>query len=343
MKILFICNKNYTSGGYSTSEKVFSGLYNSAVLVSEMLSEHKHNSTVVRVSDYNGIDRQIHLHKPNLVIIEAIWVTPTKLRELQKLHPKVLWVIRIHSEIPFLALEGIALDWIKEYSKIKHVGISCNSGRACKDVSVVADSIHLPNYYPVKDFRDNTRKLFEKKSGYVVNIGCFGAIRPLKNQLIQAIAAIEWARSNNYLLCFHINASRVEQGGGAVLKNIRALFSGLEREKLVEHDWVSPTHFKEVLSMMDICMQVSLSETFNIVSADAVSLGIPIVVSSEVGWADDQCVANPNDTDDISRQIEYVWACRDNIIARNFSNLKNYSLVSIDFWNSFLDKVSQIQ
>jgi hypothetical protein len=35
---------------------------------------------------------------------------------------------------------------------------------------------------------------------------------------------------------------------------------------------------------MDICMQVSLSESFNIVTADAVSVDKPVVVSEDIEW-----------------------------------------------------------
>jgi len=34
---------------------------------------------------------------------------------------------------------------------------------------------------------------------------------------------------------------------------------------------------------MDICMQVSFSETFNIVAADCIASGVPVIVSSEIG------------------------------------------------------------
>jgi hypothetical protein len=33
---------------------------------------------------------------------------------------------------------------------------------------------------------------------------------------------------------------------------------------------------------MDICLQVSLTETYNIVAADAISTGVPVVTSNEI-------------------------------------------------------------
>jgi hypothetical protein len=57
---------------------------------------------------------------------------------------------------------------------------------------------------------------------------------------------------------------------------------------------------------MDICMQVSFSETFNIVSADSVVNAVPIVVSKEVTWATNHCVADPTDSGSIVDALNNV-------------------------------------
>ena len=63
----------------------------------------------------------------------------------------------------------------------------------------------------------------ENKS--TIDIGAYGAIRPLKNQLLQALAAIKFAESIGKTLRFHINITRIENNGDPVLKNLRNLFS----------------------------------------------------------------------------------------------------------------------
>ena len=117
----------------------------------------------------------------------------------------------------------------------------------------------------------------------VLDIGCFGAIRPMKNIYQQAMAAIEFAEMMNKQLRFHINSSRTEQNGNNVLKNLQALFEFSPHE-LVEHGWYNHYQFLQEASKMDICMQVSLSESFNIVTADIVSVDRPIVVSTDIEW-----------------------------------------------------------
>src|SRR5215475_1365432 len=95
-----------------------SGLYNSAKFAYELLLANGFETKLVEVVDANSIDREVHSYRPDVVIIEALWVTPDKLAENARLHPSVKWIVRLHSEIPFLALEGIAVEWIKGYWSI---------------------------------------------------------------------------------------------------------------------------------------------------------------------------------------------------------------------------------
>ena len=55
---------------------------------------------------------------------------------------------------------------------------------------------------------------------------------------------------------------------------------------------------------MDVCLQVSFSETFNIVTADAVSCGVPVVVSKEISWVASKYFADPTNAADITAKIE---------------------------------------
>jgi hypothetical protein len=140
-----------------------------------------------------------------------------------------------------------------------------------------------------------------------LNIGCFGAVRPMKNQLTQAIAAIKFARLKNKKLRFYINATRTETGGEAVLKNIRSLFAAEPDAELIECVWYSHYDFLILLQSMDIGMQVSMSETFNVVSADYITVGLPVVVSPEIKWVTRLCQAKTESVEDIVRVMDRVW------------------------------------
>lgn len=320
-KVLFILKYRHQSGGERAILK-HSGLYNSATFVHEMLIANGYNSTLVQVVDNNEIDKYVTLHKPDLVIIEALWVVPEKFQILQKLHPRVKWIIRLHSELPFLANEGIAMEWINKYITLQNVFVSANSERSYRDLcnyiltrdpGLVNKVVYLPNFYPTEKNAVIGRSASD--SG-VIDIGCFGAIRPMKNHLLQAAAAVEFANRKGLHCRFHINSGRVEARGDEVLKNLRAFFNPLfGRHKLVEHPWMDRAEFLDLVKTMDIGLQVSLSETFNIVSADFVSQDVPIVTSSEVGWMPKFFVASPTNTESIIRAMSrtlfydrhFVW------------------------------------
>lgn len=304
MRILFICHKN-TIYGVSRYARRSSGLFNSTNFIVKGLSGRGVHAHIVEVQDNNCIDRVVAEHRPDIVVIEALWVVPEKFDILKALHPGVRWFCHMHSNIPFLASEGIAMDWLIRYAE-RCIGIIANSRESNAAFAVILPPERLdflPNVY----LRD-PHPVKRHKHSPVLNVGCFGAIRPLKNHLVQALAALKFAREIGKQLKFHVNASRLEMGGQPVLKNLVQLFERQHDAKLVEHAWYEPEDFICVLhSHIDIGMQVSLSETFNIVTADCITAGIPVVVSKEVAWISSFNKAQDDDIDDIVRILHRVW------------------------------------
>ena len=158
-KVLFILKRREDYNSVTHNKIGLStGLYNSAKFMQEMLVNSGIDSVLEIAIDNNDIDRLVTQHKPTHVIIEALWVTPTKFSVLIPLHPKVKWIIRLHSEMPFMAGEGMAMDWLGEYIKFPQVYIAANAPRMLDEVRaylsnvVISDMnkkvIYLPNYYP---------------------------------------------------------------------------------------------------------------------------------------------------------------------------------------------------
>ena len=302
MRILFICKKNETYG-FKTYTRRSSGLYNSTSFIVRGLVKRGIDARIVEVVDNNCIDQEVSLFKPDVVIIEALWVVPEKFPELQALHPTVKWFVHLHSHMSFLALEGIAIRWIKAYAQID-IGLIANSVPSYEALLSILgphELIYLPNVY----IPHHMEHPFEDKDW--IDVGCFGAVRPLKNQLIQAMAAIQFARQMGKRLKFHINGTRSETNGDPVLKCIRDLFHENPIGVLVEHPWYNPAEFLEALKQMDIGMQVSLTETFNVVCADYVTAGVPTVCSKEVSWISKWCWAKDDSIGDIVRIMHRVW------------------------------------
>lgn len=351
-RLLFIVKRreDYNDDESYSLKGISTGLWNSARLVVEMLNDQGIEANLVEVIDNNCIDREVTQYQPTHVIIEALWVVPEKFEVLIPLHKNVKWNIRMHSEIPFVANEGIAMKWLLEYLKFPNVSISCNSKRFLKEIrylvhhkfnwineETIEKVWYTPNYYNV--FIANSEPSIPLEDRDYINIACFGAIRPLKNQLTQAIAAIQFANRIGKKLHFHINIGRFENKGDPVFKNIKDLFDHLQEQghELKLHPWMVHEKFLKVMKHIDIGMQVSFTETFNIVSADMVACGVPMVVSSEVHWAL-PVFADPNDTTDIVSKLMFAWRFRVINVKLNRWRLKAYSKAAIKAWMSLLNK-----
>ena len=339
-KILFILKRRHDyNHDLHYTLNLSTGLYNSAMFVSDMLTDLKIENKISVVTDNNSIDKEVSLYKPTHVIIEALWVVPSKFSILTKLHPNVKWVIRIHSNTPFIANEGIAYEWMTKYFEYKNVILAPNSLKMVEDLKTIATSmginsikdriIYLPNYY-AQEFHTKTIN----KHSDTINVGCFGAIRPLKNQLIQAIAAIRFADSINKKLVFHINGGRVEQRGENVLKNIEAVFEAVKDKghRLEIHGWLDRKDFIELCKKMDIGLQVSYSETFNIVSCDLSTNGVPVIVSKDIDWMSCLSKTDNNDIKKMVRKIRLAYMFDKMVVMFNQFKLNNYLKKTKAIW-----------
>ena len=346
-KILFILKHREiptgNGGGYSHSG-FSSGLFNSASMIKEMLDLHgignkTIDARVVQVIDNNGIDKEVNLFRPDIVIIEAFWVVPEKFEVLTRLYPKIKWIIRGHSNIPFLASEGNAVSWASKYINYHNVFLATNTPSSLADLKDIIlerysdhqdkrlekKILYFPNFYVAYDITEeetsdvfnpglvervlhflnfHVPKIHSHSRDNTVHIGCFGAVRLLKNHLIQAVAALRYAKKHGKHLYFHINSTRIEGGGDPVIKNLRALFDAAHHATLIEHPWMPHDEFIKIIDKMHVAMQVSFSETFNIVTADAVTMGVPVVVSKEIGWVGSKYQADPTNANDIVAKLE---------------------------------------
>lgn len=330
MKVLFLVRINQEYGDCIMPSKA--GLRNSAKFVVDAVNKFDHvHAELEFCNDGNDVDRLLHHKRPNICIIEACWLTPSKLKELIHRHPHIKFVIRVHSRTPFLAMEGNAIEWIKEYEKI--VTVSFNHAQTASDLEQIGiKNIFLPNIYPTPQLKNCDH--IERKHLY--KIGCFGAIRPFKNQLSQAVAAILFAERRKGVVHFYINSTRVEQRGESVLKSLRALFAGT-RHKLVEVEWLEHTAFLSLIGKMDACMQVSFTETFNIVTADAISQHVPVVVSSSIDWLTCR-KADPNNESEMAELLEYTIEHKKHLVEDNIQDLTTYNHHAILKWYRFLNR-----
>lgn len=338
-RILFLIRKadrpsNYSFGSF--------GLSNSATFVANRLNQEGHIAKVVMVHDNSDIDREVTDFAPDVIIVEALWVVPNKFNELLKIHRYPRWVVRVHSKAPFLAMEGVAMDWLREYVDIGEVygnlRISTNNLQFNDELELVQPRFHpiyLPNIYQPTILPFRNHRVDDKQRP--LDIGCFGAIRPFKNQLAQAMAAIMFGNAHGRKINFHINATRQEQQGYNVYKNLVGLFKGTEHA-LMEHDWYGHHEFAtHLVGQMDLGMQVSFSESFNIVTADFVNAGVPILVSDDVHWMPAFSRCNPNSSFEMSKKLYRLFITR-NAVMENADRraLHHYNEEATKSWKNYL-------
>jgi hypothetical protein len=335
-KVLFICKKRQTEYGVSY------GLINSCRFLCNALQQLGAEGRVVSVIDNNGIDREVHQYEPTHVFIEALWVVPSKFHVLLPLYPDVQWYVRLHSNTPFLANEGMAMEWIMGYEEIRkqygNLHVAPNSEKLVQDLwlSRQLRTVYAPNvYYPDEYEKTSYDKVPINHDADVLNVGCFGAIRPMKNHLMQAMAAMAFANKIGKKLHFHVNG-RCEQNGEQFHRNMKHLFSNTQHQ-LINHPWCHHAEFMELVKEMDLGMQISFSETFNIVAADMVTANVPVVGSSEVNWLSVWYQADPNDMDDILLYLYLAYYGKKiNLQRLNKLGLNVYNSKSVGAWMDLL-------
>lgn len=262
----------------------------------------------------------IQRHNPKKLIFEAIFATPEWVQKIRSVYPNLKMYMHLHSDIPFLATEGMAFHVIKQMIDC-NVGIICNDLRTVYAIRMIVEDTYvryLPNIYTCNFFDK-----IEKPESDFLDIACFGSIRPMKNQVNQAIAAMKFCNMRNKKLRFHTNLGRSESGDN-VKASLKGVFTMNHKHELISHPWMSQKEFIQLLRTMDFGLQVSMSETFNLVAADYVAAGIPIVVSEEIKWAPKECQSKTSalkihicmeDQVDLEfRGFDQVKICRDHLL-----------------------------
>jgi len=346
-KSLFLLKirEDYSSDpSYSGSYQIATGMYNSAKFVADVIDASPlHEAQVALVQDGNSIDAAVFGYNPDFVFLEGLWVTPAKVQELMGLahHAGRRWVIRIHSEIPFLATEGVAMDWISQYL-LMGATVAPNAPRAHQQLVHLAKQLGLtdaqvevqvpllPNCYPT-DFAPLAGLDTSAKTH--LDVACFGAFRPFKNHLQQVFIADRFAQKLGLPLRFHTN-SRFDFGGGGNAKNVNDALINLGAEH-VAHVWEDRDTFLQSMAAIDVLLQDSMTETFNIVAADCVWVGRPMLVSNEISWAY-PVYGDPQNVDKSLKALEFIWANKPFFIQKNRSRLKAFAKQAANTWLAFV-------
>lgn len=345
-KILFILKERFYQNDIHVNSY---GLINSSKHLARYIEELKCETKVVTVIDSNGIDKVVNDFKPDIVVIEALWVTAIKLKELIEIkkYRNIEWIVRIHSDIGFLGVETFALKYVNDYINLhKHNLILAPNNRRFTEYlsnAMQYKFTYLPNVIDIAFIKKP-----ELENSHVINIASFGALRILKNQLFQAICAIKAADILGKTLHFHIMVNTKDYSPtlkntntlNPVLVNFEQLFAANSKHSLVKHHWMENDDFQKLVQKMDLGLQLSFTESFNIVAADFINNDTPILVSDVIDWMPCSLKTSTTEYDEVSQKIVKLYKNRNSymIKRRMRASLIKYDVAAKIVWIDFIHK-----
>jgi hypothetical protein len=325
-----------TGGGY----RCHRGLGVNAVQTAKVLRKNGIFCDVAPVSGLEDVRTKLASQIPTHAIFQALWIPSDEMAKLCAEFPDTHFIVRCHSQIGFLQVEPSAIktlrDLLFQQELLLNLSVSSNTLRLQGFMQDVYKSkvLYLPNLYDLERVK---RKRDESFNHRVLRIGSFGAHRLLKNHTTAAAAAMMMAQRHSSDLEFYVNSGRAEnEKKDAILLSLQHMLGRVPWAKLVEVPWAEWSEFRQTIANMDLCMQVSFTETFNIVTADAVAEGVPTVVSEAIEWAPESWKADTDNADDIARTGAcLLWDTHG--AAEGLLALEKYCKDGVSIWLNWLD------
>jgi glycosyltransferase involved in cell wall biosynthesis len=238
------------------------------------------------------------------VVISAPWIPTAQLAAIVRQYSSTEFIVVSHSNIGFLQADPTAIDVLRSGSELEqaapnfHIGANSDKLATWWRATYGTRMLLLPNMYPFDSVRHKPRW-----TGGTLRIGCFCAIRPQKNVLTAAAAALEvGVRLRVTDLEFWISSGRSEGGGNTITNAMHQMYVNMPRAKVIASGWSSWPQFLSTVGSMDIMLQPSYTESFNMVTADGISRGVPSVVGDSINWAPSNWIAQTDAASDIANK-----------------------------------------
>lgn len=294
----------------------------------------RHNVDLVNaIESYN----RNHTHPLTHVIISAPWLSVYDLKNIITFFPRINFVVQSHANVGFLQADPWGLHLLrgylqlaKEYTNIRVAG---NSSKFVYWLGDVYDSevILLPNLYPlpanrvIKNNWDGDSEL---------KIGAFGAARPEKNLMTAAAAALLIHKKLDVPIKLYMSAGG-ESKMNRVIHAIEQMYSNMPNVELIQNNWEDWNVFMQNVKEMDLLLQPSYTESFNMITADGIAVGTPTVVSDAIYWAPNSWKAAVDDADEIAEVgISLILSkCKRKA---GFRALTKHNRISLKHWKEYL-------
>lgn len=272
------------------------------------------------------------------VILSAPFIDAAYLGKLFAQFPAKRFALVYHSNLGFLTQDRFAGVSIPQYIALEK---QCRNFTVAANSAELSDAIqqatglpftHLPNLYHLPAKVQRTRASWT--NGMTLNIGLFGAARMLKNWLTAGAAAMIMSRGLNASVRLHVSSGR-DEGSSATRSVLDALLTLNPKVQLVAVPWLNHDDFRRYLYGMDLLLQPSFTETFNNVTADGCSCGVPSVVSEAIDWVPANWIAKA----DSAVQVAAVGCAllRDRkAVDKGWKALDQYNRKACQQWSNWL-------
>lgn len=313
------------------------GLGVSAQMNAEYLGRHGVRAEVLAVK--NNVDL-VNFLKENTdvtdVVISALWLSVLDIETMCRYFKGVRFVSVSHSNVGFLQADPGAFTLLRRYialsRDLKNLSIGANCHKFGDWLAVAYDTpvVVLENLYTIWE---GTK---DKQPKDLVRIGTLGAIRPQKNVLSAAAAALYIHQKLKVPVEFSLSTGREDGGGNVILRAVREMCGNLADFFLVERFWSDWRSFRRVIREQDLLVQVSYTESFNMVTADGIAEGVPSVVSPAITWVPDDWKVEPDDVVEIAeRGIRALKNLKDEA-RRGFDALVKHNEQGLKEWLAYL-------
>jgi len=280
------------------------GLGVAAINTAKVLRREGIPAEVWPISSAQDLRKRLENAPRKEVIISAPWIPAHELQSLSMDFPETRFTVTCHSNVGFLQADRNGVRLVRETIDLElgtsNIRLAGNTRRFCDWIQMAygAPCAYLPNLY----YLDGApvRPQYPFTCG-TLRIGAFGATRPLKNLMSAAAAALEIARGLRVPLEFWMSGGRSEAGGESIHAAIKEMLQGLAGVSVIFNGWQSWPKFRQTVGHMDLLLQPSYTESFNMVTGDGVAEGVPSVVSSAIDWAPKDWKADVDDVLDIAR------------------------------------------
>jgi glycosyltransferase involved in cell wall biosynthesis len=282
--------------------------------------------------------------RPSHVIINSpSWITSAQIATLSYAFPHICFILQNHTGCAYLSIDknkdesGILANRkvIDLQRATINVKVSGNNTRFVNWLKHTyrCDCLYLPNLYDTASFVNPYPR--QRSLGDTIRIGSFGAPRPWKNQLTAAMAAFQLARHLGKKLELYVNSRRDYQR--ELFQSRLDLFSGERDAKIIDVPWEPWSTFKNTVAHMDILFQPSFDETFNVVTADGIAMGVPSVVGSSIEWAPSDWMATCEDPTSLVKTGLYLLNDT-HAVEDGRAALAQYVKVGLEQWKDLLGR-----